>query len=436
MVDRALMAAVNGSGPKRIMVFQPPRHGKSDLISKYFPAWYEGCHPDHHVIVASHTANLAGSFGRQARDLLLEWGPKHFGVSVDERSAAKSDWTIAGHDGGMLTAGVGGPLSGRGANVLVIDDPVKNAEEATSAVYRDKIWEWWDSTASTRLEPEAIVVVMMTRWHQDDLAGRLLSPEGLGQDQWLVISLPAIAEDDDPLGRKPGEALWPDRWPLSALTNIRESKTPYWWSAMYQQRPTQYGEAAWPAEYFADVLTDEWPKKYRASALAIDPSKGKDSKKGDFTAFVFVGVANQGLWIDAQVERMPPPQIVTTGLDWWLEKQPDIFTVEVNQFQELLATDFMRVAAERGFFNFSVSPIENMINKEMRIERLSGWLARKQVKIRNNRGGRELLRQLQEFPNCDHDDGPDAMEMAVRKLGEAIGIRGDGLGPRLPVGRD
>jgi len=300
-----------------------------------------------------------------------------------------------------------------------LDDYLKNREEAESETMRDKVWHSFQSDLMTRLAPVHAVFIVATRWHEDDLGGRLLRK---APDEWHVLPMPALAEEGDILGRKLGDALWPGLWPAERLLREKKSRTPYWWAAMYQQQPGVYGEACWPDEYFEGIWADEaeWPEKFRASAIAIDPSKGKDTKKSDFTATVFVGVARGKLWVDARLKRLAPPQIVEEGLDWWAEKQPSYFGVEINAFQELLGNDFMRRAAERGYLSFEVTPIENYKpDKNTRIERLAKWLARGMVRIRPNPGGRELFRQLREFPHCNHDDGPDAMEMSFRLLDQA-----------------
>ena len=208
---------------------------------------------------------------------------------------------------------------------------------------------------------------MNTRWHRDDLAGRILDHAEQTGEKWDILSLPCFAEDGDQMGRSLGEVLWPQRWPAETMRRVQETKTPYWWGAMYQQRPGQYGEAAWPDEWFSDIWADRWPEKWKARAIAIDPSKGKDAQRGDYTGMVFVGLADGLIWVDANIQRMPPPQIVETGLDWWEARKPDIFGVEANQFQELLAADFQRRALQRGDFDFAVMPIENTINKQLRI---------------------------------------------------------------------
>lgn len=210
---------------KRLAVFMPPRHGKSELISKYFPAWYLGTNPDKRVILCSYEADFAAGWGQKVRDLIQEYN-YIYGVSINDGSAARNRWDLAGNSGGMVTAGVGGPITGKGASILIIDDPVKNAEQANSPTYREKAKDWYRSTAYTRLEPNGAVVVIQTRWHEDDLGGWLLSES---DEDWDVLSLPAINEE--------GEPLWPDRFNLERLLEIKKELGSYWFSAMYQQNP-------------------------------------------------------------------------------------------------------------------------------------------------------------------------------------------------------
>jgi len=218
----------------RLIVTMPPRHGKSELISHWLPAWYLGTFPDAQVMLASYEATFARNWGRKAREALTEHGPWVFGVGIADEPRAADWWMVDKHDGVMVTAGVGGALTGKGANLLVIDDPIKNAEEAASDVIRAKHWDWWQSTASTRLQPGGAVVLVLTRWHEDDLAGKLLADD---PDRWHVLNLPAFAEEHDELGRDIGHALCPELYDLEALKQIRSQVGGYFWTAMYQQRP-------------------------------------------------------------------------------------------------------------------------------------------------------------------------------------------------------
>lgn len=235
LMSRVLADAAMGRRP-RVIISMPPRHSKSETASHWYPVWYLDRFPSRRIILCSYEADFAASWGRKARDTIRA-NPDKLRVRIKTDTTAAARWeTTAG--GGMVTAGVGGPITGRGANVLVVDDPVKNAEEAESEITREAIWRWWTSTAYTRLEPGAAAVVVATRWHEDDLIGRLLLAAEEGGEEWEVINLPAIAEAGDPLGRPEGAALWPERYDVPDLARIRGAVQPYVWEALYQQHPT------------------------------------------------------------------------------------------------------------------------------------------------------------------------------------------------------
>jgi hypothetical protein len=216
----------------------PPRHGKSELVSKYFPAWFLGCNPSKRIILASYAAEFAASWGRKARDVLTEIGPRYFdGLTIRSDSSAAHWWDLDEFSGGMQTSGVGGGVTGKGADLFIIDDPVKDAVQANSEVYRQRNWDWYQSVAYTRLEPDGAVVIMQTRWHEEDLAGHVLQHAKQTGESWDVLNLPALAEEPDPLGRQPGEPLWPERFSRADLLRIKATLGSYWWSAMYQGSP-------------------------------------------------------------------------------------------------------------------------------------------------------------------------------------------------------
>ena len=211
----------------------PPRHGKSELTSHWFPAWYLSLNPTKRVILCSYEADFAASWGRRVRQTIEEHG-EALGVALSADSRAAHRWQLTA-GGGMMTAGVRGPITGKGGDVIIVDDPVKNFEEAYSPTIRQHVWDWWTSTLRTRLEPGAAIVVVMTRWHEDDLAGRLLAQER----GWREIRMPAICEsDDDPIGRAQGDALWPSRYGVPALADIEEDVGPLVWAGLFQQRPS------------------------------------------------------------------------------------------------------------------------------------------------------------------------------------------------------
>ena len=396
----------------------PPRHGKSMLTSQYFPAWYIGTYPDRRVIFTSYEADFAMSWGRKARDVIERQG-QAFGIKVRGDSSAAIRWDVDGHTGGMVTAGVGGPITGKGADLLIIDDPVKNDEEARSPRQREKIFEWFRSTAYTRLEPNGAIVLIMTRWHQEDLAGRLLEQK---EEQWDLLNLSALAHENDPLGRKPGEALWPARFSVEKLQAIRKTIGPYWWSCLYDQKPGREGRTEWPDEYFTpDIWFDDWPRT-DIKVLALDPSKGKDSKHGDYSALVLLGRCLETgiLYCDADLARRPTSRIIQEGLELYRRADPMAWAIETNQFQELLADEIARVGQDTGLMP-AIIPMVNMVNKQVRIRRIGPYLARHALRFRAGSPGAELLvQQLREFPEGDHDDGPDALEMAIRVMGQLL----------------
>lgn len=241
---------------RRLMVFAPPRHGKSRIVSELFPAWLLGRDPSEQVMLCSHSQSLSDTFSRNVRNLIVTETYRALfpRTRLSDDSATVQKWTLAGQiRPAMLSVGVGGAPTGQGARVLIIDDPVGDAEAAESALQRDNLYRWYTDTVYPRLEPNAAIILMMQRWHEDDLAGRLLRDQARA-DEWHVLVLPALAETQeerdqtytriyglpagrpDPLGRAPDEALWPSRFGAQALREI-ERVNPRSFAAKYQQRP-------------------------------------------------------------------------------------------------------------------------------------------------------------------------------------------------------
>ena len=376
-LDNALVDAIEAARAGEIVgltVSMPPQHGKSELCSKYLPAWYLGAYPDHKVVVVGYEADFAAGWGRKARDLLEEHGHL-FGVQVAKQSRAATRWEIDGHDGGMVTAGVGGPITGKGAHLLIIDDPIKNDEEARSSSFREKLWEWWQSVASTRIRPGGLFVIIQTRWHRDDLTGRLLRHDAKS-GRWRQIVFPALATSNDILGRQPGEALWPQMYPREKLLQVQQDKTAYYWRALYQQDPQAEGGTEWPESYFKpEIWFNEWPTDECLRVVALDPSKGKESKFGDYSAFVKVMWNDGVLYVDAEMERWNTAEIVERAVQIQRTFKPHNFGIEVNQFQSLLAEQ-IDIACRARTIDLPLLTIENRQNKVVRIRTLTPFLAR------------------------------------------------------------
>lgn len=270
----------------RLTISMPPRHGKSFLVSDHLPAWFLTRYPHLRTILASYEADFAASWGLKARNHVQDH--PELGVTVSTETRSGSRWNLDGVRGGMVTAGAGGAITGKGAHLFVIDDPIKNAEEAFSATQRESLYNWYLSTAYTRLESwgcEACgfemgalcphedlktpgrMILMNTRWHEDDLNGRVTRDE---PEQWAVLNLPAIAEDNDQLGRLRGEPLCSELKPLKELLSIKEAQTDYFWAAMYQGRPNIEGGGliAKPFRYHRLILPgDGGPGTYEVRDL-------------------------------------------------------------------------------------------------------------------------------------------------------------------------
>lgn len=234
-VDDQISTAI-AKGNARLIVSIPPRHGKSWLISRYMPAWFLSLYPEKNVILASYEATFAESWGRQCRNFITEHTTE-LGIRLAEDSQAAGRWHTR-EQGGMITAGVGGAITGRGGDLMIIDDPIKNDEDAQSPNYRQKMIDWWNTTFYTRAEPGASIVILATRWHERDLSGYLLSSENETYKDWTEIKLPAIAEEQDVLGRQIGQALCPERYDEKKLDEIRRAVGSKAWNSLYQQRPS------------------------------------------------------------------------------------------------------------------------------------------------------------------------------------------------------
>lgn len=234
-------------GNARIIISAPPRHGKSELSSIYVPGWILETFPQKYVILATYGADLSVGFGRRVRDMFTDERNLELFQTKLRRDSQRVQGFLTDRGGGMYSVGLGGPITGRGAHVLLIDDYIKEIKEALSPAYRDYIWNWFVTTAFTRLEPGGSCIIIATRWHTDDLIGRVLT--NLRHENWEYIELPAEAKENDILGRKVGEPLFPERYPIERLRELRETLGSVFYEALYQQSPVdatkKLADSAW-----------------------------------------------------------------------------------------------------------------------------------------------------------------------------------------------
>lgn len=313
------LEAVERGDIKRLAIFMPPRHGKSMFASEDFPAWYLGRNPTHHVISATYSQQLADDFGRKVRNQLRSEEFDEIFPGVGLRGDSHSVRRFHTAQGGVYYgAGIGGPITGRGAHLLLIDDPVKSRTDASSPTRRQQTWDWYTSVAYTRLMPGAAIVLIQTRWDPDDLAGRVL--RHAADEGWEVLSLPAIDAH--------GAALWPEAYPIERLEEIRRQIGPRDWSALYQQEPaardggvfkaepidTATGRVGW-CETLADAIPDAAERKHAVVCTGVDLATRK-GEEHDLT--VFTTLLKQGhryRILNVRAKRIEATAILSELLD-------------------------------------------------------------------------------------------------------------------------
>ena len=404
---------------KRLMIFLPPRHTKSELVTRLFSAYYLLRNPHHFVGINSYAADLAFTLARASRANYIANG----GTVRQDASAVKHWETPEG--GGVWAAGVGGPITGKGFHLGIIDDPLKNAEEANSETIREKHKEWYKSTFYTRAEPGAAIIVIQTRWHEDDLSGWLLSEEESEDkvdgepEKWHIVCLPAIADDPlkfpatctvEPDFREKGEALCPERYDEADLRRIR-AKGERNFEALYQQHPTA------KQGYFFDIskleIVDAAPadaRRARGWDKAATPGDGdftagvKMSKNG--TGIFYIEDVVRGQWDTATRDRNIR---LTAELDGRGVKH--IGEQEPGSGGKESAENFIRLLA-----GFPVAVERSTANKQERADPFSSQVNAGNVRLVKGDWNKAFIEELRQFPFGKHDDQTDGCSLAFNEL--------------------
>ncbi len=281
------IATFGASGVGRVIFTMPPRHGKTQKISRIYPSWHLGNFPEHRVMQVSYGDTLVQKNSGWVRNTIRQaWYKRLFNVDLADDSKSKTSFNLKGHEGGLDALGIGGSATGKGAHLLIIDDPIKNRSQAESLTYRDKIWDAFTDDLYTRLEPSGACVVVMTRWHEDDLVGRLHN----SGEEWLEICLPALAKEGDVLGRAVGEALWEKRFSRERLLLTQRLQGDYAFSGLYQQEPAPSEGGRFKRAWFEPIR--EVPDIVRAVRywdLAMS-----DKETADYTVGVKLGEDKTG----------------------------------------------------------------------------------------------------------------------------------------------
>jgi len=394
---------------KRLIIEMPPRHGKSTLASVLFPAWYLGKHPEREVITTSYSGELAKKFGGDTRDIFSDAQFRAvFDVNLKEDSQAKNLWTT--DSGGSYTSvGRGGTTTGRGADLLIIDDPFSNREEAESKTIRESVWNWYTSTAYTRLEKGGAVVVIHTRWHTDDLIGRLLEKQEQGGDEWVRIRFPAIAEEDEPY-RKAGEPLWPEKYDLDALQNIKANVGVYDWNALYQQNPITSETQLFHREWFKYFQDSDLVNKNLLVYATVDLAIGEKEQSDNTAICVFGKERNnpQIYVLDLYAGHLDPLQTIEYLFSIKSKYGSNFIKCGIESVAFQKALQYFIVEEQRKRQNyFDVIELKAKGAKETRIMGLIPMLKAGVIFFRNTYT--ELEEELLLFPKGKHDDRADAL---------------------------
>ena len=408
------LEAVESGKIKRLMLCVPPRHGKSQLASVMFPAWYLGRNPTKEIISCSYNDEFAEEFGRKSRNLVADEKFRlMFGVGLSSDSKRINRWSTD-KGGGYVASGVGGTITGRGAEILLIDDPIKNKEEAESASMRQKAWDWYVSTAYTRLHPGGAVVLVGTRWHDDDLLGRVLEHEG---DQWDVVNFPAIAIKNEKY-RKKGEALWPQRYPLEELKKIQITVGPLNWASLYQQNPILSETQDFKKEWFKK--SESKPERMQIMTT-VDPAVSQ-SKRADDSVVLTAGMDPQGEIhiLEISNRKMNPTELINEIFRHKTTWNPQKVGIETVAFQKSLV-HFMKSEMRKRQTYINIYEIKSRSSKEERIRGLIPYYQNGVIWHNQNCG--ELEDQLLRFPSGRKDDIADCLSFQLELLKKPQGTK-------------
>lgn len=410
----------------RLVISLPPRHGKSQIVSKLLPGWWIGHRPEARVVVCTYAVDLTREFSSFAKESLAQHGEEVFGIDTSSRAAATRWDVYRGEDktgGGMRAVGKTSGITGRDIDVLICDDIVKDNQEAQNLETREKAWSWFESVIETRLEPWSVVIVMGTRWHRDDLSGRIIAKQERGEYgvPWEILNIPAVAEEDgsDPLGREPGEPLWAERFGAKYYEDKRKDVGPHVWEALYQGNPTSKAGAIFLREWFSyakvleHVVEAQGRRCLRENLVMFGTADLAVTEKrtSDYSAFGAWGadLENADLYLlGLRHKRMGGPEILRTLKEFTRHWGLKAIYVEETAFH----LQICQVAVSDGIPVKGVKPDKSKLARAMpataafeglRIHFAAGapWLPR-------------LEAELTQFPGAAHDDLVDMLTHAVR----------------------
>ena len=386
------------------------------MVSHWTPVWFLANWPHKRVGLASYAADFAAKWGRDVRNSIQE-NEEGLGIHLSRDLGAASNWQLS-DGGGMLTAGVGGPFTGYGFDLLLIDDPIKNRQEANSSTLRQHLWEWWRSTARTRLEPNGSIIIIQTRWHEDDLIGRLLNPEFVEEgdvaDNWTHIRFPALAEPDDPLEREEDEPLWPGRYNSDSLRGLRIAVGPQEWPGLFQQRPTAQSGGVFK-DYWWQWLDQRPVEVGRITQYWDTAFKVKTSN--DYCVCTTMGEVEGGyVVLDVWRGRLEYPDLIRQVIFEYEKHRPTRIGIEDAASGQSAIQTLQRET------RLPVVPVPVDKDKVSRANAVTGFIEAGQVfLLRDAPWVMDFVSELSGFPNGTYDDQVDSFVGALDQM-----IKGSG----------
>ena len=400
------------------MLLVPPRHGKSELASHKFPAWFLGRQPEKQFLSVSATESLASDFGRAVRNTINspEYGVIFETATLAEDSQAKGKWHTSA--GGIYYAlGIGGSILGRGGDCILIDDPYASMQDALSELTRKNVWDWYTGTAYNRLMPGGSIVIINHRMHEDDLCGQLLAQQAAGGDRWEVVELPAI--------NGAGEALWPDAYPIETLERIRKNTQARFWSALYMQQPTpddgDYFKSDWLIPY-------ELPPDRKTMRIYGGSDYAVTEKGGDFTVHAVVGIDpdHKMYLLDLWRKQTASDEWVEAFCDLVIKHNPLGWAEEQGQIKAGVGPWIDRRQRERHAYCYR-EQFPTRGDKAVRAQSIRGRMALEGLHVPTHAAWYPALRsELLSFPAGKHDDQVDALGLIGQLLDRMTG----GLRPK------
>ena len=393
--------------PYDILVLScPPQHGKSMTVTETFPSWYVGKYPDRRCIIACYNDDFAGKFGRRNKGKIDEYAKHVFGISL--KKSSDRDMEIQDHSGGIITRGIMAGITGNAGDLIIIDDPVKNRLEADSSTYRERLWEEWENSIMTRTQAGTKIIIIQTRWHEDDLAGRVIANENFVE----VVNIPVEAEENDILGRNIGDSLCPEigkdnKWLQEFKQRYADGKRA--WNALYMGRPTSAEGNIFKREWWK--YYDRLPENIPLVAISVDATF-KDSDTSDFVAIEVWGKLNGDYYlIDLIKKRMDFPDTLK-AIRYMANKYPNRHSI--------LVEDKANGSAIISMLKHEIGGIIPITPKESKIARanaITGIVEAGNVYLPEYADFTgEFVEEFASFPNGVHDDLVDACTQFINQF--------------------